>query len=124
MLALGEIELVGQLEHTAGPVPVLYCPGVHAVHVPPLAPVKPALHVQAAIAVLPLGEIELVGQLEHGFASDALFHNPAAHGVHLDVAVHEPSNPVYTFLELAENCIFMYPVFETHGPGSNRATPL
>ena len=44
VLATGEVVPVGQVKHDAGPVPVLYCPAKHAVHSPPLAPLKPALH--------------------------------------------------------------------------------
>ena len=45
MFPLGEVESAGQ-----------------AVHVPPLVPQNPALHVQPVICVFPLGEVESAGQ--------------------------------------------------------------
>jgi hypothetical protein len=38
--------------HAAGPVAFLYLPASHAVHVPPLGPVYPALHAQSPLASL------------------------------------------------------------------------
>jgi hypothetical protein len=43
----------------------LYVPATQAVHVPPLGPEKPALHVQAVITVLALGELEFAGHAVH-----------------------------------------------------------
>jgi len=40
------------------PVAVLYVPGGHAAQDPPLAPVKPAIHLQAVALVLPVAETE------------------------------------------------------------------
>ena len=40
---------------------VLYVPARHAVQGLPLVPVKPRLHVQAAIAMLETGDVEPVG---------------------------------------------------------------
>jgi hypothetical protein len=45
----------GQLVHAADPLTFLYCPATQAVHVPPFAPVNPALHKQAALAELETG---------------------------------------------------------------------
>lgn len=45
----------------AEPIAVLYVPARHAVQGPPFGPVKPRLHVQAAIAMLAAGELEAVG---------------------------------------------------------------
>jgi hypothetical protein len=73
-LGLGELEFVGQSihvvaivaptvveyvpaaqsVHTALPVAILYLPATQAVHGPPLGPVFPILHVQAAPAVHPV----------------------------------------------------------------------
>ena len=46
----------GQLLHDPAPDTALYVPAAHAVHVPPLGPVKPALHAQSEEASLPAGE--------------------------------------------------------------------
>jgi hypothetical protein len=81
-LPLAELEVEGQLEHgalpvvalyfpasqsvqTALPTAPLYFPAAHAVHVPPFAPVYPALHVQLARELLELAEVEFEGQLTH-----------------------------------------------------------
>ena len=48
----------GQLLHDPAPDTALYVPAAHAVHVPPLGPVKPALHVQSEEASLPAGEVD------------------------------------------------------------------
>ena len=46
----------GQLLHDPAPDAALYVPAAHATHVPPLGPVKPALHAQSEEASLPAGE--------------------------------------------------------------------
>ena len=48
----------GQSLHDPAPVDDLYLPDVHCEHVPPLGPVKPALHVQSDTASLPAVEDE------------------------------------------------------------------
>ena len=48
----------GQLLHDPAPDTALYVPAAHAVHVPPLGPVKPALHLQSEEASLPAGEVD------------------------------------------------------------------
>ena len=48
----------GQLLHDPAPDTALYVPAAHAVHVPPLGPVKPALHAQSEEASLPAGEVD------------------------------------------------------------------
>jgi hypothetical protein len=55
----------GQLVHAADPLTFLYCPATQAVHVPPFAPVNPALQVQAALAELETGAFEFKGHAEH-----------------------------------------------------------
>jgi hypothetical protein len=65
VLAVDESEPMGQVEHDALPVVFLYFPATHAVQVPPFAPVKPALQMQAVSAVLEFGEVELPGHVEH-----------------------------------------------------------
>ena len=45
------------------PAAVLYLPAMHAVHVPPSGPEKPATHTQSVAASLPGVDCELVGQL-------------------------------------------------------------
>jgi hypothetical protein len=50
---------------TAEPVPFLYFPAVHAMQVPPFAPVYPALHEQLFTTVLPLSETEFTGHCAH-----------------------------------------------------------
>lgn len=67
VVAAGVPEYVAlpQFVHKAGPGKVLYWPGRQAAHVPPLAPVYPALHVHAACALLAAGDELLVGQVLH-----------------------------------------------------------
>ena len=48
----------GQLLHDPAPDTALYVPAAHAVHVPPLGPVKPVLHAQSEEASLPAGEVD------------------------------------------------------------------
>ena len=48
----GDTELARHAVHAAGPVAFLYLPASHAVHVPPLGPVYPALHAQSPLASL------------------------------------------------------------------------
>ena len=43
------------------PVPILYVPATHAVHVPPSLPVWPASQIQSASSLLAAGELELAG---------------------------------------------------------------
>ncbi len=79
-LVLGELELAGHVRHTTTvvaptvveymftpqlvharvPVVILYFPAAHAVHGPPVGPVKPALQstIQAALDELATGEIK------------------------------------------------------------------
>ena len=63
--------LGGQLVQLSAPLALLYVPDSHARHVPPSGPVYPALHVQAAAAVLPAGEDESLGQLAHALEDAA-----------------------------------------------------
>ena len=48
----------GQMLHDPAPDAALYVPAAHAVHVPPLGPVKPALHAQSEEVSLPAGEVD------------------------------------------------------------------
>ncbi len=57
--------LFGHSAHAALPVCTLNDPGKQAVHVPPFAPVNPALQVQEAISVLETGAFEFKGHAEH-----------------------------------------------------------
>lgn len=50
-----------QSVHGALPIVSLYFPAVQAVHVPPLGPVKPKLHLQSLSYV----EYEFAGQFKH-----------------------------------------------------------
>jgi hypothetical protein len=89
-LEIGELELAGhpiqvaasvaptvveyvpaaQSAHTALPVPILYLPATHAVHMPPLAPLYPTSHVQFVCHPLPAGARELRGhKLQLGLPS-------------------------------------------------------
>jgi hypothetical protein len=56
---------VPQSVHAALPVTILYLPATHAVHVPPFAPVNPALHKQATTVVLETGAFAFAGHDEH-----------------------------------------------------------
>jgi hypothetical protein len=60
-----------QSVHAALPALVLYFPATQAAHEPPSGPVNPALHVQAARAVLGLGELELPGHVRQVVATVA-----------------------------------------------------
>ncbi len=115
-LEIGEVELPGhethvavsvaptvveyvptaQSVHAAMTVAILYLPASQAVHVPPLGPVNPTLHVQAATAKLAIGELELDGQLVHVALPVAVLYVPATQ------AVHEPPGPVYPALQSVE----------------------
>ena len=80
LLASGAAELAGDASHTSDvaptvdeylplpqsvqvsePVLILYVPATHAVHVPPLLPVKPASQMQSVRSLLAWGESELAG---------------------------------------------------------------
>ena len=50
-----------QLTHALDPVTVLCCPGAHAVHAPPFAPVYPASHTQLVRSPLAAGAREFCG---------------------------------------------------------------
>jgi len=63
VLPAGESEFVGQPKQPEFPVPALYVPPKHCVHVPPSGPFHPALHTHAVIEELKTGDIEFVGQL-------------------------------------------------------------
>jgi len=66
--------------HEAFPGAVLNVPAWHGMHVPPLSPVKPGAHVQAACVALANTELEFGGQLEHAAAPRAAYfpaRNPA-----------------------------------------------
>jgi hypothetical protein len=99
-LMLGELELSGhvtqvdatvaaavpeyvpdpQFSHTTLPLAILYVPATQAEHGPPSGPVYPALHVQAATAVLTLGELEFAAhatQVAAAVAAGMLEYVPA-----------------------------------------------
>ncbi len=61
-LAMGEVLPRKHALHASLPTELFHVPTGHAVHGPPLGPVKPILHVQAASAGLAVGEMELAGQ--------------------------------------------------------------
>jgi hypothetical protein len=52
-----------QVIQLAEPTLDLYVPALHRVHLPPLCPVKPLLHVHSVAALLPASEVELAGHL-------------------------------------------------------------
>ena len=60
-LFAAEYVATGHSVHVPEPLVFLYVPARHVVHVPPSAPLKPALQTQAVFTVLPLGELELPG---------------------------------------------------------------
>jgi hypothetical protein len=62
-LPAGEVLDTGHTVHGIDPATFLYFPASHAVHVPPLAPVYPALQTHAVRAVLLVGEVLEPGQL-------------------------------------------------------------
>ena len=84
LLACGAYELAGHDSHTSDvaptvleylplpqsvqssePVPILYVPATHAVHVPPSLPVKPASQMQSVRSLLAWGASELAGHASH-----------------------------------------------------------
>ena len=83
VLPAGEKEFAGQPTQPEEPVPPLYVPPKHCVHVPPSGPVDPALQMQAATAVLPAGESEFVGQPRQGEGPVADLYVPPKHCVHV-----------------------------------------
>ena len=98
-----EMEFCGQSMHWDAPVKSLYFPAMHGVHVPPSGPECPALHLQAANAVLCSSELALSGhgrhvetdvaptvaeyspakQLLHAPAPGEFLYCPATHAVHV-----------------------------------------
>jgi len=54
-----------QLVHTAVPVTLLYLPGTHNAHGPPLGPLAPVLQIHDVTTELPATELELSAQLRH-----------------------------------------------------------
>jgi hypothetical protein len=78
-----------QSEHACGPMLVLYCPGIHATHVPSIS-VYPTLHTHAASAVLPIGETIFAGHAVHTALLVAVLYVSTAHCVHVP-----PFGPVY-----------------------------
>lgn len=82
---VSEYVLTSQSIHEELPVTVLYLPAIHAEHVPPSAPVNPALQTQLVERTLALGDCESVGQARHVLAvvaatvSEYVF---AGHAVH------------------------------------------
>lgn len=59
--ALVEYFPLEQFEQAVVPLTFLNLPAMHAVHVPPFAPVNPTLQVQAVMAVLATGEVAFEG---------------------------------------------------------------
>lgn len=57
-----------QFVHVADPVVSLNFPAAHTLHVPPLGPLWPTLHVHAPSAELEIGEFEFPGHDPHTFA--------------------------------------------------------
>jgi len=101
-----------QLVHAAVPASVLYFPATHAVHVPPSAPVYPALHLQLPTVPLWEGPCALLGQFVHllsplgekvcaGHTPQSLMENdastvkknPGPHGEHCVLFNSELKNP-------------------------------
>ncbi len=79
-----------QLVHNALPVLILYLPATHAEQTPPLGPVKPTLHVQAARTELDIGELEPAGhatQVVDIVAPDVVEYVAAAQSVHVTLPV-------------------------------------
>ena len=64
MLPAGEKEFDGQPEQLADPMTALYWLILHCEHVPPSAPVYPALHRHEVFVVLPAAETEFDAQTE------------------------------------------------------------
>ena len=62
VLCAGELEYARQPLQAAAPIPALYVPMTHAVHVPQSSPEKPALQLHLVTMVLPVGESEFAGQ--------------------------------------------------------------
>ena len=54
-----------QLLHVASPGAILCFPATHFIHGPPSGPVKPAMHVQSVVLLLPVGDVALETQFKH-----------------------------------------------------------
>jgi len=79
--------------HIESPAAGFEVPGAHAVQIAPSLPVKPALHVQLLMLIVPCSEDEPIGQVEHAAGPGAVLNVPMAHGVHTP-----PLAPVYPAL--------------------------
>jgi len=64
LVAANELENVfrGHSEHADDPLTSLYCPLVHALHIPPSGPLYPALQMQPVLEPLPGSEEVSAGQ--------------------------------------------------------------
>jgi hypothetical protein len=79
-LPAGEELEVGQAEHVL--VPTVYDPAAHIVHVPPLAPVYPALQTQAVPTELPVAVVVLAaGQAVQAALPVSVLYVPTAQDV-------------------------------------------
>jgi hypothetical protein len=84
-----------QSVHAAEPSNSLYFPAAHAEHVPPSAPVYPALHRQLLESPLPRTEIECSGQVLQGAEPELGLYFPATHSSQVC-----PSSPVAPALQV------------------------
>jgi len=73
----------GHVKHSPAPVPGLYVPASHAVHVVPSnAPLYPAKHLQSVSASVPDAELVPSGHVKHSPAPVPALYLPASHAVH------------------------------------------
>jgi hypothetical protein len=91
VLAGGDDEEEGHVEHACDPVVVLYVPATHSVHVSAFDPVYPALHTHCVNAVLAGGDVDKSGHVEHTCNPVVALYVPAAHVVH--VSAFDPVYP-------------------------------
>ena len=70
------------MKHAADPRVSLKVPAAHAVHAPPLAPEKPALHSHMEPLGLAAGEMESAGHVWHVPGPAPVLNEPAAQTEH------------------------------------------
>jgi hypothetical protein len=89
--------------HACAPGAVLYAPAAHAAHVPPFAPVNPALHSHAVAATRSESACqEFAGHALHCAEPVAVLNCPAPHAVH--APPFAPVNPALHSHAVAALC--------------------
>lgn len=114
-------------EHVPGPVDDLYVPASHFRHSRPFRPVQPALHVQAALLLLPSDENEFAAHAIQPLAF-CLEYVPASHAMHW-LSTVEPSIAAFlpdahlTQALLPGATLYLPVAHATQGPPSESVHP-